>query len=118
MNILLPVDVKLFLYLSPVDMRKSFNGLTALVVDAMRLDPNSGHLFLFRNKRSNRLKILFFERGCFTLWYRRVEKGKFYFPTDADGHLEMTPVQLDWILNSFDHAKMKHQAHKKFSTFY
>ena len=78
MRLLLPVEVKLFLYLSPVDMRKSFNGLTALVVESMRLDPNSGHLFLFRNKKSNRLKILFFERGCFTLWYRRTEAGKFY----------------------------------------
>jgi transposase len=118
MNVLLPIDIKLFLYLSPVDMRKSFNGLTALVVDTMRLDPDSGHLFLFRNKKSNRFKILFFERGCFTLWYRRAEKGKFYFPPASEGHLEITEEQLDWILNSFDHAKMKHQAHKKFSTFY
>lgn len=118
MNRLLPSEVKLFLYLSPIDMRKSFNGLTALVVDSMKLDPMSGHLFLFRNKRCNRLKILFVERRCFTLWYRRLEKGKFYFPDNHDGHLEMSAEQFDWILNSFDHAQMQHQAHKKFSKFY
>jgi transposase len=118
MSLLLPIEVKLFLYLSPVDMRKSFNGLTSLVIDSMRCDPMDGHLFLFRNKRCNRLKILFVERGCFTLWYRRVETGKFYFPETNNGHLEITVEQFDWILNSFDHAKLRHQAHKKFSKFY
>ena len=118
MNVLLPAEMKLFLYLSPVDMRKSFNGLTALVIDSMQCDPMAVHLFLFRNKRCNRLKILFVERGCFTLWYCRVEMGKFYFPADNNGHIEITAEQFDWILNSFDHAKMRHQAHKKFSEFY
>ena len=118
MSILLPEEIKLFLYLSPVDMRKSFNGLTALVIDSMRLDPVSGHLFLFRNKRCNRLKILYVERGCFTLWYRRVEQGKFFFPESCEGHLEITNTQLDWILNSFDHARMTHKVHQSFSKFY
>jgi transposase len=118
MSILLPNDMKLFLYLSPVDMRKSFNGLTLLVVETLRMDPNSGHLFLFRNKRCNRLKILYQERGCFTLWYRRVEKGKFYFPDDSDGSVEITTEQLDWLLNSFDHAQLQHKLHKKLSSFY
>ena len=118
MNLLLPKEVKLFLYLSPVDMRKSFNGLTGLVKDSMRLDPDSGHLFLFRNKRCNRFKILYVERDCFTLWYRRLERGKFYFPENSDGHMEITNEQLDWILNSFDHARMRHKAHKSFSKFY
>ena len=118
MSLLLPQDVKLFLYLSPVDMRKSFNGLTALVTHSMRLDPTSGHLFLFRNKRCNRFKILYVERDCFTLWYRRLEKGKFYFPESCEGHLEISAVQFEWILNSFDHARMKHKAHKSFGTFY
>jgi transposase len=118
MSLLLPAEVKLFLYLSPVDMRKSFNGLTSVVTHAMRLDPTSGHLFLFRNKRCNRFKILYVERDCFTLWYRRLERGKFYFPESREGHLEITTEQFYWILNSFDHARLRHQAHKNFSNFY
>jgi transposase len=118
MSLLLPQEVKLFLYLSPVDMRKSFNGLTALVTQSMRLDPTSGHLFLFRNRPCNRFKILYVERDCFTLWYRRLEKGKFYFPKDSEGHMEITNEQLSWVLNSFDHARLRNQAHKNFGTFY
>jgi len=47
-----------------------------------------------------------------------VEKGKFYFPDNSDGSVEITEEQLDWLLNSFDHAKLQHKLHKKLSSFY
>ena len=103
---LIPAPVEIHLSIQPTDMRKSINGLMALVVERMELDPQSGHLFLFRNKRGDKLKTLYYERDCFTLWYRRLEKGKFKFPTLDVPHVEISQEQFQWLLNSFDFARM------------
>ena len=69
MPLLIPHDVKIYLSLTATDMRKSIDGLSLLVVSAMQIELSSGYLFLFRNKSGNKLKALYWERGCFTLWY-------------------------------------------------
>lgn len=69
----LPATVRMFLCAQPIDMRKSFDGLTGLVEFALALDPLSGHLFLFLNKRRDRLKILFWERDGLVIWYKKHE---------------------------------------------
>ncbi len=78
-------QVKVFLAVQPTDMRKSFDSLAALVQDALQLDPLSGHLFVFRSRRGDRLKILYWDAHGYTLWYRRLEQGTFRFPAPQAG---------------------------------
>lgn len=67
-------EMKIFFYTEPVDMRKSIDTLYILISEMLRKDPTDGSLFLFRGKRGNKLKALYYETNCFTLWYRRLEK--------------------------------------------
>lgn len=80
----LPSSVRIYLLSGPTDMRKGFDGLAALV-RAAGLDVFSGHLFVFVSRRSDRAKVLTFERGGFVLWYKRLELGRFRVPAAAQG---------------------------------
>ncbi len=79
-----------FLYREPADMRKSFDGLSGLVRDRLRQNPMSGDLFIFINKRRNRMKLLRWEAGGFVLFYKRLEKGTFEFPKNENTGLSQT----------------------------
>ena len=72
-----PASVRVYLCLSPCDMRRSFDGLHALVRDHLQLDPFAGHLYLFANKRRDRLKILYWDRDGFAVWSKRLEEGTY-----------------------------------------
>ena len=74
---------RVFLSIDPTDMRKGFDGLFALVEHVIRENPFSGHLFVFRNRRRDRLKILWWDRDGLAIFYKRLEKGGFQFPTDV-----------------------------------
>jgi len=67
----------------PTDMRKSFDGFCGMALDVMQRVPLSGHLFLFRNRNRDRLKILYWDRDGLAIWYKRLEKGTWQFPTDV-----------------------------------
>jgi transposase len=84
-------------------MRKSFDGLTGLVQECFRQDPLTGHLFLFVNRRRDRIKILYFDRDGLAIWYKRLEAGGFEMPRTAekDG-VELQPAQLAMILSGID----------------
>jgi len=73
-------QVKVFLATQPTDMRRSFDTLAALVQETLQLDPLSGHLFVFRSKRADRIKILYWNTHGYALWYMRLEQGSFRFP--------------------------------------
>lgn len=73
----LPPAVRIFVHREPTDLRRSFDSLAALVRDVLRQDPCSGHLFMFCNRRRDKLKLLLWERGGFWLLYRRLEEGTF-----------------------------------------
>lgn len=73
---------RVFLATEPTDMRKGFDGLCALVETAIEEDPFSGHLFVFRNQRRDRLKLLWWDRDGWALFYKRLERGGYEFPTD------------------------------------
>jgi transposase len=70
-------DIKIYLYTPPTDMRKSIDTLCILISETLQMNPADGHLFIFRNRTGNKLKALYYEMNCFTLWYRRLEKGRF-----------------------------------------
>lgn len=102
---LIPDDIKVHLYCGITDMRKSINTLAIMVQDVLQMEPTSGHLFLFRSRGGDKLKALYYEEHSFTLWYRRLDKGKFIFPRNIQGHLELTSEHFNWLLasNKFVH---------------
>jgi len=76
----LPPSVRVFVCTTPTDMRKSFDGLCALVQSVLKQDPFSGHLFVFLSRRRDRVKILYWDRSGFCLLYKRLEEGTFRMP--------------------------------------
>ena len=91
-----------------VDFRKGINGLSVLVEDTLCLDPFSEHLFVFCNRRRNRVKILYWERSGFCLWQKRLEKARFHWPRKVeDAIVTLTSQQLNWLLDGYDIARMK-----------
>lgn len=112
--ILLPQDTLIYLSLGPTDMRKSIDTLSILVKEVLQLEPSSGHLFLFCNRARNKLKILYYEQNSFTLWYRRLERGKYIFPKNGQGHIEMTREHFEWLLSSNRYSRMENLS----ETFY
>ncbi len=101
----LPSSVRVFLHAPPTDLRKGFDALCGLVTTAFGQDPTSGHLFLFVNRRRDRIKILYWDRDGLAIWYKRLENpGTFQIPTTATkaASIEMTPTQLALILSGID----------------
>jgi transposase len=76
----LPSAVRIFLCTRDVDLRKSFDGLSGLVHDCFGQDPLCGHLFLFLNRRRDRIKLLYFDRDGLAIWYKRLEAGSYQMP--------------------------------------
>ncbi len=101
----LPHPVRVFLHAPATDLRKGFDALSGLVTTAFGQDPLSGHLFLFVNRRRDRLKILYWDRDGLAIWYKRLETpGTFQLPAvphDARS-IEMTATQLSLILSGID----------------
>ena len=99
---MLPPAVRIFVAAEPVDLRRSFDGLAALVESVLRQDPLSGHLFVFRNRLGHRVKVLFWDRSGFCLWYKRLERGVFRFPSRATGVLELEAAELMLLLEGIE----------------
>jgi transposase len=104
------VDVPdVFLYRDVVDFRKSINGLSVLVEQQMQLSSLDGSVYVFCNKGRDKLKILYWDKTGFALWYKRLEKDKFKWPRQLNGQtFQLTEQQLHWLLNGFD--VLGHQA--------
>jgi transposase len=100
----LPHPVRVFLHTPATDLRKGFDALCGLVTTAFAQDPTSGHLFLFVNRRRDRIKILYWDRDGLAIWYKRLESGTFQIPTTAAeaASIEMTATQLSLILSGID----------------
>jgi transposase len=107
----LPLPVRIFLCTRHADLRKSFDGLAQMVRESLGADPLSGHLFVFRNKRSDRIKLLYWDTDGLAIWYKRLEKGTFRFPaatTDRDG-IEIRAADLTMLLDGVDLNSVKRQ---------
>ena len=104
--------VRIYVCLAPMDMRKGFDSLAAVVREGLGYDPLSGHLFVFRSRRGDRVKLLWWERDGLTLYYRRLEKGTFRFPTTNDPEarsIEVSSQELSLMLWGIDPASVKRQ---------
>ncbi len=97
-------STKVFLATEPVDLRRGHDGLTALVRGTLELDPYAGHLFVFVGRRSDRIKVLFWDRGGFVVYYKRLAKGRFRMPRmkkDAD-RVVLDGTELAMLLGGFE----------------
>ena len=104
--IALPPQIRVFLCRLPTDMRKSFHGLVALTESALMQDPLSGSLFVFVNRRRDRIKILYWGQTGFCIWYQQLQKGTYQLPAEASLEerqtVEVTRSQLSLILDGID----------------
>ena len=109
--ITLRLPTRLFLCLTPTDMRKSFDGLAALVASTMAADPLAGDLFVFKGKRGDRIKLLYFDGDGYALWYKRLEQGTFVFPnaaaTQGQAGLSIRAADLVMLLDGVDLSSVK-----------
>lgn len=92
-------ETHIYVSLSPIDMRKSIDSLSALVVEEFKNDPQSGHLFIFFNRCRDKVKIVYWNKNGFVLHYKRMEKHRFVVPKLIDRmHLVITEIQLNGLL--------------------
>jgi len=107
---MLPPAVHIFVATQPADLRRSFDGLAALARERIGQDPLSGHLFVFGNRAGDRVKILFWDRSGYCLWYKRLEKGVFRFPAVGADSVVMEAAELMLLLEGIDLAGAKRRA--------
>lgn len=103
---LITAPSKIWLSDKPIDMRKGIDGLCFFIVDAFNLTPSSGELFIFYNRPGTKLKILYWDKNGFCLWYKRLEKTKLKIPSALNGQLQMSNTQLRWLLDGLDFTTM------------
>ena len=94
--------IKVYLALGVTDMRKSINGLSIIVESYFELDPFSGHLFVFCNRRRNIMKILYWDRNGFCLWHKRLEKHYFKWPETAGEMITIGQRELMWLIEGLE----------------
>ncbi|MGH7179974.1 MAG: IS66 family insertion sequence element accessory protein TnpB [Tepidisphaeraceae bacterium] len=100
-------QIRVFLYGPPTDMRKSFDGLYALVRNTLRQDPLSGHLFVFVNRRGTQVKVLYWDRSGFCVWAKRLERGRFVGNGRTMGDQEMDWTGLKLVLEGIEPGRRK-----------
>ena len=83
-------------------MRKGFDGLAFLVQETLKRDPHGGHLFVFRGRRGDRIKVLWHDGQGLCLFAKRLERGRFIWPSPADGAVTITPAPLGYLLEGID----------------
>jgi transposase len=106
-------QTKVYLALGATDMRKAINGLSMLTQGELELDPFSGHLYVFCNRRRTIIKILYWDRNGFCLWQKRLERQSFRWPESREQVMEVGVRELRWLLEGLDFRSMK--AHRRLS---
>lgn len=101
--------VRIWLCTGPTDMRRGFDRLAEQAQQVTRQDPRAGHLFLFRSRSGDRLKVLYFDRDGYALWYKRLEEGTFKLPKVSGDQrsVELKASELAMLLDGIDLASVK-----------
>ena len=97
-----PSAARVYVAAGPTDMRKGFDGLSALVQETLKKDPFIGHLFVFRGRRGDLVKVLWWDGQGFCLFAKRLNQGRFVWPLMKDGVITLTPAQLAMLLEGID----------------
>ena len=100
--LMLPPNTRIYIATGKVDMRKSIDGLSLLVSEVLNNNPLSGHLFVFCNKRGDKLKILYWDRNGFCLWYKRLEKSVFRLPAIHGNVFSVNVAELGMLIEGID----------------
>jgi len=98
----LPANTRVWLVAGHTDMRKGFDGLAAMVQTALAANPFCGHVFVFRGRRGDILKVLWFDGQGLMLLAKRLERGRFVWPQATSGSVSLTPAQLSMLLEGID----------------
>jgi transposase len=101
----LPPSVRVYVAAEPTDLRRSFDGLSTLVAHGLGHDPLSGHLFVFRNRRGDQIRVLFWDRTGYALFAKRLTRGRFHFawkPGAGATHVEVEAAELALMLEGID----------------
>ena len=98
-------NLRVYIATGNTDMRKAINGLSILVESRMELDPFSGHLFVFSNKRRNLIKVLYWDHNGFCLWQKRLERDRFQWPEGEEEVMRISPRELRWLLDGLELAQ-------------
>jgi transposase len=93
---------RVYLACRPVDLRKGLDGLAAQVANVLQADPFCGHLFLFRGKRGDYLKLVYWDGSGLCLFAKRLERGRFVWPPIVDGRMRLTPAQMALLIEGID----------------
>jgi transposase len=113
--ITIPGSVRILIGSTPIDMRKSIDGLMAIVQEELEEDAYSGHLFVFVSRRCDRVKILTWDKGGFVLVYKRLERGQFKLPhmDPSSMAVEIDATQLAMLLDGIDFGRVRRPDHWK-----
>ena len=106
-----PQMPRIYLYREPVDFRKSYRGLAAIVEQELGHNPFEGALYAFTNRRRDKIKLLYWEDNGFVLYYKSLAEEKFYWPKGKDEVLTLSGQQINWLLDGYDLGAMK--GHRK-----
>jgi len=108
---------KIFVFREPIDFRASIDGLSALITNSLQQNPQSG-VYLFYNKKRDKIKCLSWHKNGFILLYKRLEQGRFYFDFKASqGATEMNMDELQWLLAGLEWQKMRHWRELSYDKF-
>ena len=106
-------NLRIWLCTTPTDMRKSYNGLSALVKNHLQDNPLSGNLYVFINRKGDQMKILFFDRNGYSIWGKRLEQGRFVTHDSSDKKATLSYTQLQCLLDGIEWRGAKQ--YKRFS---
>lgn len=98
----LPSGTRVWLAAGVTDLRRGFDGLSALVQTKLETDPFAGHLFVFRGRRGDLIKVLWWDGQGMCLFSKRLERGRFVWPSAPEGRVALTPAQLSMLLEGID----------------
>jgi len=112
----LPPGARVWLVAGVTDMRRGFDGLCALVQTVLKESPFSGQLFVFRGRRGDRIKVLWFDTHGLCLFYKRIEQGRFVWPQATQGAISLSAAQLSMLLEGIDWRHPRRTAAREEST--
>lgn len=111
-------NLNIWLYSKPVDMRKAIDGLSIIVSEHLEQNPCGQDVFVFYNTANDKLKILYYDKNGFCLWYKRLEKGRFLLPKMSSNSYTLTVEQLRWLLDGLRIEDLRGNPKLDFDTFF
>lgn len=102
-----PSDLPVYLAVKPLDMRRSFDGLSVYIQSYLKMNPLKDGLFIFRNKKGDKTKLLYWHRNGLVIVYKRLEQGRFKWPKSDQESMSLTRQELELLLDGIDLSKLK-----------